>query len=122
MRVHDPTAELEGNEMNEDEDVLLTQEAIPTTCPWSRAYFVKPIQCKKCKHCYEENEAFQRLRGSSYFDCPVMGCPATGITKLDLFENPTMSFKIKKEIARLEEEKKRKEHAAVDLSDDDEEL
>lgn len=121
LRVHDPTGELDWNKApGEDDEIMLTQQTLVVTCPWTRSYFVDPIECIRCHHFYEKTEAMTRIRRYGFFDCPVAGCTEKRITEAHLKPNPKMAFKIKQEIARIDREKREKAaQEAVELSEEE---
>ncbi|KAG2388867.1 hypothetical protein C9374_000306 [Naegleria lovaniensis] len=119
LRVHDPTGELDWNKPQDDDEIMLTQQTLVVTCPWTRTHFNDPIECIRCHHFYEKSEAISRIRKHGYIDCPVAGCSEKRILEANLKPNPKMAYRIKQEIARIEKEKREKAaQQAVELTDD----
>ncbi|KAL9657456.1 hypothetical protein ABK040_016724 [Willaertia magna] len=120
LRVHKPNAELNWG-VQEDEDIVMTQEFIPIQCPYTKQYFTNPIQCKKCGHSYEKSNIIEMIKKEGCVDCPVAGCSVKNIRVSDLIEDAEMTHKIKKAIEKAQKEKEQEMQSAFELSDDEDE-
>lgn len=74
----DFTDEEEANsgdqEMNDGDDLAVTEVAVQTIDPYSKKEFCNPVKNKHCKHSYEKEIILELIRTNPKRKCYWMGC------------------------------------------------